>query len=189
MSFFSRARPAHAVLAFAVGALAVLASLITGYSTASSVRGVAATLAGTPTERMRPLPTRLAVLPFDTWSEDPADDAFGDALTREMIDMLTREGVRVAPYAVVEKFNSQVARRDEGGREIRRIADALGATAVVLGTVTREADGELMVRIDLVDGERAEVLYGSGMKWQGPRTGQRTLREDVVPQIVLTLNR
>ncbi len=189
MSFFSRPRPAHAVLVSGIGALAFVASLLTGQSAASSVGGVAPTPAGAPIERTRALQTRLAVLPFDTWSEDPDDDAFGDALTREFIDMLTREGVRVAPYAMVEQFNSQVVRRDEVHREIPRIADTLGATAVVLGTVTREADGGLMVRINLFDGGRGEVLYGSSMKWQGPRTGRRTLWEYVVPQIVLTLNR
>jgi TolB-like protein len=177
------------VLVAGIGALAFVASLLTGQSAASSVRGVAPTPAGAPIERTRALQTRLAVLPFDTWSEDPADDAFGDALTRELIDMLTREGLQVAPYAGVEQFNSQVVRRDEVRREIPRIADTLGVTAVVLGTVTREADGVLLVRIKLVDGERGEALSETRVNWQGPRTGRRTLWEYVVPQIVLTLKR
>jgi TolB-like protein len=185
---FSRP-PTHAVLVSGVGALAFVASHLAGESAASSVPRMAPTPAGAPIERTRALQTTLAVLPFDTWSEDPDDDAFSDTLTRETIDMLTREGVRVAPYAVVEQFKSQMVRRNDLRREIPRIADTLGATAVVLGTVTRESDGVLLVSINLFDGERGELLCGSSVKWQGPRTGRRTLREYVVPQIVSTLNR
>jgi TolB-like protein len=179
MSFFSRARPAHAVLVSAAAALAFVAGYLTGHSDSS---GVTLPPARTPTVQ-----TGLAVLPFDTWSEDPDDDAFSDSLTREIITMLIREGVPVVPYAVVEPFKSEMVRHGSG-REIPRIADRLGAGIVVLGTVRREAGGGPRVTINLFDGERGEVLSGIHVNWQGPRTGRRILREYVVPQIVEALN-
>jgi TolB-like protein len=167
------------VLVTAVGALAFVGGYLTGRSAAP---GAAPTPAVT-----RIAQTRLAVLPFDSWSEDPRDDEFSDSLTREIMTMLTQEGVRVAPYAAIEQFKSQVVRDDD----IRRIADRLGATAVALGTVTREADGATSLVVTLLGGsggERVEALSRISVRWLGPRTCQRALREQVVPHIVETLN-
>jgi TolB-like protein len=180
MSFFSRVRPVQAVLVSGFGVLAFVAGFLTRQSDSPGV----VTPRGSPVAQ-----DRLAVLPFDTWSEDPGDDAFGIALRHQIIAMLTQEGFRVAPYARVEQLESQLMRRDKVQREITRIAATLDAAAVVLGTVTREADGALLVRIRVFDGERGELQSEIGVNWQGPRTGRRILGEYVVPQIVQTLNR
>jgi TolB-like protein len=165
----------------AVGALAFVAGYLTGKSASP---GVAPTPAGTPIAQ-----TSLAVLPFDTWSENPDDDLYSDSLTHEVSTLLTQEGVRVVPYAMVKQFRSREVGRDEVVREIPHIADRLGASAVVLGSVTREVAGALLVSINLFDGERGELLSRHSMTWRGLRTGRRSLREYVVPQIVRMLNR
>jgi TolB-like protein len=180
MSLFSRVRPVQAEFLSGLCALAFVGGYLTGQSV----------LPGGVTPKATPIAEPgLAVLPFDIRSEEPGDDAFSSTLMHEIVAMLRQEGVRVAPSAAVERFKGQVVRREEVEREIPHIAGTLGAAAVVLGSVTRDAGGALLVSIHVFDGERGELLSEIGVNWQGPRTGRRILGEHVVPQIVQTLNR
>ena len=76
----------------------------------------------------------LAVLPFVNMSEDRADDAFGDGLTEELIDRLSKvEGLRVVARTSVYQFKGRA-------QDLREIGRKLNATAVLEGSVRRSGD-------------------------------------------------
>jgi serine/threonine-protein kinase len=94
----------------------------------------------------------VAVLPFANTSGDPADEPFTDGLTDELIGALGKvRGLKVAGRT------SAFALRGKG-LDVHAIADALGVTTVLEGSV-RRAGSRLRVSAQLVSAPEDRVLW------------------------------
>jgi class 3 adenylate cyclase/TolB-like protein/Flp pilus assembly protein TadD len=89
-------------------------------------------------------PNALAVLPFVNLTGDPANDYLGDGLAEELHHRLSRvKGLRIAARRSAFAYKG----RDE---DVRGIADALGVSYVIEGSVRRQGD-IVRVNASLVD--------------------------------------
>jgi TolB-like protein len=87
---------------------------------------------------------RLAVLPLAHFSDDAADDALADRLTDGLITELAREpALGVISRTSVMQFKGT-------RRRLPEVAQALGASLVLEGSVIRE-NGDVLVKTRLVD--------------------------------------
>lgn len=76
----------------------------------------------------------IAVLPFVNMSGDPENEYFGDGLAEELLNVLVRiDGLKVAARTSSFQFKGQ-------NRDVRDIAQALGVTTVLEGSVRRAGD-------------------------------------------------
>jgi adenylate cyclase len=115
---------------------------------------VAAALLGLPHMRSRtrssaapPVPfASVAVLPLVSRSSDPADAAFADGMTREIINVLSeRDGLRVSASTSV--FRLRNLRLD-----VRAVADSLRVAHVLEGDVEMSGS-RLRMRLRLIDAQ------------------------------------
>src|SRR5687768_14808397 len=94
----------------------------------------------------------VAVLPFDNTSGDPADEAFSDGLTDELIGALGKvPGLRVAGRTSAFALKGK-------GLGVRAAAETLGVGAVVEGSY-RRSGSRLRVGAQLVSGADGAVLW------------------------------
>jgi TolB-like protein len=110
--------------------------------------GVAAVIvwrAGTWATVVKPAPTEtVAVLAFSQYSTDPADEMLAARIT----DGVTGELARLDTLGVVS--HTSASQFDGVRKPLREIAQALGASLILEGTVTRDA-GRVRVQVRLVD--------------------------------------
>jgi serine/threonine-protein kinase len=79
-------------------------------------------------------PASLAVLPFVNRSPDPENEYFSDGMTEELISALSRvPGLRVASRTSVFALKGRI-------QDIRELGRALGATAILEGSVRRAGE-------------------------------------------------
>lgn len=84
--------------------------------------------------RSPPVPPSVAVLPFVNLSDDASNEYFSEGLAEEIIDRLARiPGLRVVARSSSFRFRG-------APRDLREVGRALGATAVVEGSVRRAGD-------------------------------------------------
>jgi adenylate cyclase len=94
----------------------------------------------------------VAVLPFVNTGGDPADEPFSDGLTDELIGALSRvPGVRVTGRTSAFALKGR-------GLSLRTIADTLGVSTVLEGSV-RRAGNRLRITTQLVDAADNGVLW------------------------------
>jgi TolB-like protein/Tfp pilus assembly protein PilF len=87
---------------------------------------------------------RVAVLPFDNMSPDPADEFFSDGMTEEVISTLSKiGGLSVIARTSVMKYKDGAKGVDEIGRE-------LSAGSILEGSV-RKAGERLRITVQLID--------------------------------------
>lgn len=101
-----------------------------------------------------PRASSLAVLPFETMGAPGDSTYFADGMTEELI---TQVG-RVAGLRVVSR-TSAFAFRDKRGLTLRQIAESLGVTTVLEGSVRRDAN-RLRVVARLIDVASDSQLLG-----------------------------
>jgi TolB-like protein len=99
------------------------------FATAGELRSALQALTGDRTA----LPS-IVVLPFANMSRDPDDEYFGDGLAEEIINALAQiPGLKVIARTSAFAFKGQ-------NTDIRRIAEALGVTTVLEGSVRRSGN-------------------------------------------------
>ena len=86
----------------------------------------------------------IAVLPFDNMSDDPEQEYFADGITEDIITRLAR----FSDIGVIAR-NSSFQYKGKNV-DIRTVADALGATYVLEGSV-RRSENEIRVTAQLLD--------------------------------------
>lgn len=92
-----------------------------------------------------PAQPALAVLPFTNESGGDQDEYFSEGVSEELLDRLALvPGLRVAARS--SSFQLRGAEPD-----VRAIADKLGVTSILTGTIRREGE-ELRIRAELIDG-------------------------------------
>jgi serine/threonine protein kinase len=87
----------------------------------------------------------VAVLPFESLSDDKNDTYFADGVQGEILNNLAK----IAQLKVISR-TSVMQYRADGKRDMRQIADALGVAKVVEGTVRRDGN-RVRVNAQLVD--------------------------------------
>src|SRR5438034_9823448 len=93
-----------------------------------------------------PMPAGVAVLPFENLSADPEDASFTDGMQDEILNDLTK----VADLKVISR-TSVMQYKSGAKRNLRQIANELGVTHVVEGSVQRAAN-RVRVTAQLIDG-------------------------------------
>ena len=124
----------------------------------------------------------LAVLPFANLSPDPANAYFADGLHEEILATFARAGgLRVISRTSVQEYR-------DPKRNLREIADALGVSLILEGSVRREGD-DLRLTLQLIDGRTDEHLWAEtyDRKFRDALQLQRAVAEQVVAAIGATL--
>lgn len=89
---------------------------------------------GEPTVTASPKERRLAVLPFAARSGNEEDEYFSEGLAEELIHALTRvDGLTVVAWPSAHEFKGEPV-------DLRRVAEQLGVTSVLEGSVRRQGD-------------------------------------------------
>lgn len=100
-------------------------------------------------ERPRPVRNRLAVLPLESFSADPADAYFADGMTEELIARLSRlDSLRVIARTSVMPYRDTEKSAVEIGRE-------LGVGTLLEGSV-RKTGGQVRITVQLIDAASQE---------------------------------
>jgi TolB-like protein/tetratricopeptide (TPR) repeat protein len=101
-----------------------------------------------------PLPEKpsVAVLPFKNLSGDPEQEYFSDGLAEEVLDRLAQ-----VPGLMVVARSSSFSFKDKS-LDVRTVAERLGVTAVLEGTVRRDGQ-RLRLTARLVDGRTGYQLW------------------------------
>jgi eukaryotic-like serine/threonine-protein kinase len=95
----------------------------------------------------------IAVLPFESLSEDKRDTYFADGVQDEILSNLAK----VSQLKVISR-TSVMAYRSQGNRDLRSIAKALRVANVVEGTVRRDQN-RVRITTRLVDARTDETLW------------------------------
>jgi serine/threonine protein kinase/Flp pilus assembly protein TadD len=95
----------------------------------------------------------VAVLPFETLSDNRNDAYFADGVQDEILSRLAK----VSQLSVISR-TSVMTYRPGGDRDVRSIASALGVANVVEGSVRRDGN-RVRITIRLVDARRDEALW------------------------------
>jgi TolB-like protein/Flp pilus assembly protein TadD len=102
-----------------------------------------------------PLPSSksVAVLPFESLSDNKNDTYFADGVQDEILSTLAK----VSQLKVISR-TSVMTYRTGGNRDLRSIASSLGVANVVEGTVRRVA-GQVRVTTELIDAQTDQTLW------------------------------
>jgi len=119
--------------------------------------------------------TSIAVLPFANLSRDADDEYFSDGLSEEIINALTQvRGLKVIARTSAFAFKGK-------NEDIRRIANTLGVTYLLEGSV-RRADNRLKISVQLVSAYAQGAIYatnaidlGTTSQFDGPLDGQTVM--------------
>jgi TolB-like protein/Tfp pilus assembly protein PilF/tRNA A-37 threonylcarbamoyl transferase component Bud32 len=104
-------------------------------------------------ESSQPLPTGVAVLPFENLSADPENAFFADGVQDEILNNLAK----IADLKVISR-TSVMQYRSGAKRNLRQIANELGVAHVVEGSVQRAAN-RVRVSTQLIDARTDNHLW------------------------------
>jgi TolB-like protein/DNA-binding winged helix-turn-helix (wHTH) protein len=124
-----------------------------------------------PGAAFRPPVTRLAVLPFENLSPDPANAFFADGMHEELLSAL---GSRAQTLEVISRTTMMLYRARP--TSVRALGRELGATHVLEGSVRREAS-TVRVSLQLIDAVADRQVWS--------RSYQRTLVDAMTLQTQL----
>ncbi len=128
-----------------------------------------------PAEQQQP---SIAVLPFANMSRDADDEYFSDGLAEEIINALTQvPGIKVIARTSAFAFKGK-------NEDIRRIAEALGVTNVLEGSV-RRAGNRLRVTAQLIHAADGTHLWSQ--RYDRELTDVFALQDEIAAGIVTAL--
>lgn len=120
----------------------------------------------------------IAVLPFANLSPDPENAYFADGLHEEVLATLARAGgLRVISRTSVQEFR-------DSKRNLKEIAEALGVSLILEGSVRRAGD-DLRLTLQLIDGQTDEHLWAE--TYDRKFRDSLTLQKDIAAQVVAAI--
>jgi serine/threonine protein kinase len=128
----------------ALGSFMLAAFLIYGFREVFLSRRSAETV---PTEKS------IAVLPFESLSDNRNDSYFADGVQDEILNNLAK----IAQLKVISR-TSVMQYRGDNKRDLRQIASALGVTNVLEGTVRRDGN-HVRVSTELIDARNDNTIW------------------------------
>src|SRR6266496_3577313 len=142
------------VLALVVAALAMVISSLTFFHRVSAPPSTSALPEATATAFPTAIPEKsIAVLPFDSLSDEKENAFFADGVQDEILTGLSR----VADLKVISR-TSVIQYKTTAERNLREIGVALGVAHVLEGTVQR-AGGRVRVSAQLIDARTDSQLW------------------------------
>jgi class 3 adenylate cyclase/TolB-like protein/Tfp pilus assembly protein PilF len=125
-----------------------------------------------------PAPNSIAVLPFVNLSGDPANDYLGEGLAEELMHRLAKNpALRVAARTSTFAFKDRAI-------NVREIADTLGVSYVVEGSVKRQGD---RVRVNAALVERASGANRWTNSYETTSGDFFTIENDIGRQVLTAL--
>src|SRR4029453_13073586 len=134
----------------------VIAGMAALLMTLGLVAGVMMWKGGKPSP---PATTGIAVLPFETLSDDKDDAIFADGVQDDILTKLARiRDLRVISHTSVMKYR--------GKRNIREIGKALGVSHILEGTVSRgRGSARVHLKARLIDTRTGAVIWAEEYDW------------------------
>src|SRR5205823_5787564 len=126
-----------------------------------------------------PVSGGIAVLPFENLSADPEDASFTDGMQDEILNDLTK----VADLKVISR-TSVMQYKSGAKRNLRQIANELGVTHVVEGSVQRAAN-RVRVTAQLIDGRTDRQLWVE--RYDRPLDNVFAIQSEIVKAIAAQL--
>ena len=118
----------------------------------------------------------IAVLPFENLSDEKANVFFADGIQNDVLTSLAK----IHELKVISR-TSVMGYRDPAARNLREIAQALGVSNILEGTVRREA-GHVRVTVALVDARSATQLWAES--YDGDLADVFRIQSEIAGQIV-----
>lgn len=134
-------------------------------------------------DAVAPAQSGVAVLPFVNMSGDPDNEYFSDGITEELLNTLAQiPGLRVPARTSSFAFKDQAL-------PIRRIADTLGVTYVLEGSVRRDGD-RVLITAQLVDAQADAHLWSNTFerRLEDVFAIQREIATAIAGQLRLTIS-
>ena len=122
----------------------------------------------------------IAVLPFESLSDNKNDIYFADGIQDEILSDLAK----VSQLRVISR-TSVMSYRPGGDRDLRSIANALGVAHVVEGTVRRD-DDRVRVTTELIDARTDETLWSES--YDRDMTDIFAIQSDIAQRIAARLS-
>ena len=122
----------------------------------------------------------IAVLPFDNMSGDPEEGYFADGITEDIITRLSRfSDLKVLARTSTFQYKGEAA-------DVRAIAEALGASHIVEGSV-RRAGGRIRVSAQLLDAEEGSHLWAESFDRDYDVASIFDIQDEITGRIVATI--
>ena len=122
----------------------------------------------------------IAVLPFDNLSGDPEEGYFADGITEDIITRLSK----FSDLKVIAR-NSTFQYKDQAV-DVRTVAEALGASHIVEGSVRRAA-GRIRVSAQLLDAKDGAHLWAESFDRDYDVTGIFDIQDEITDRISATI--
>jgi Predicted integral membrane protein len=125
----------------------------------------------------------IAVLPFQSKSDDPDTDYLSDGLAESLIFRLTQlPGLKVSPTSSVIRYKGK-------DTDVAKIASELGVDAVMTGRLVKRGDN-LNITVELVDTRNNKSLWGEQYerKMADLLETQREIANEIVQRLKLKLS-
>jgi TolB-like protein len=122
---------------------------------------------------------RIAILPFENMSPDPANAFFADGLHEELLSTLA---ARARDMDVISRTTMMLQRRDP--RPLVEMAQSLNATHVLESSVRREGD-TVRLTVQLIDGRTDHHLWAQS--YTRTLSGALTLQAEVAAEVAQQL--
>ena len=138
--------------------LLIAGVVILAVNTFFGVRHLATESSVTPSAPVKAPEKSIAVLPFESLSENKGDTYFADGVQDEILSNLAK----VSQLKVISR-TSVMTYRSPSSRDLRSIASALGVAKVVEGTVQRDGN-RVRVTTELIDARTDETLWSDSFQ-------------------------
>jgi TolB-like protein/Flp pilus assembly protein TadD len=127
-----------------------------------------------------PTEKSIAVLPFDSLSDNMTDSYFADGVQDEILNNLAK----IAQLKVISR-TSVMQYRGENKRDLRQIASALGVANILEGTVRRDGN-HVRVSTELVDARSDNTIWGDS--YDRDLTDIFAIQSEIAQKVALRLS-
>jgi serine/threonine protein kinase/tetratricopeptide (TPR) repeat protein len=133
-----------------------------------------------PRTGLAPSEKSIAVLPFESLSENKNDSYFADGVQDEILSNIARNSqLKVISRTSVMQY------RGEAKRDLRQIADALGVANVLEGTVRRDGN-HVRISTKLVDAHNDTTIWADS--YDRDLTDIFAIQSDIAQKVALKLS-
>jgi class 3 adenylate cyclase/TolB-like protein len=123
---------------------------------------------------------RIAILPFENLSPDPANAYFADGLHEEILTSLARRAPALAVVSRTTMMSYRLA-----PKTVHEVAEELSATHILEGTVRREAQN-VRLTVQLIDAKNDRQLWSQN--YDRALINALTLQSEVAGQVAAQLS-
>ncbi|MBV8098184.1 MAG: protein kinase [Verrucomicrobia bacterium] len=161
-------------------ALLIAGAVILTLNAFFGVRHPATESSITPSAALTVLEKSIAVLPFESLSDNKGDTYFADGVQDEILSKLAR----LSQLKVISR-TSVMAYRPPNNQNVRSIGTSLGVAHLVEGTVQRDG-GRVRITTELIDARTDETLWSES--YQRDLTDIFAIQSEIAEAVALKLS-